>query len=124
MPPLRRGVAAGPPAAMSMLPRLSHLQFLVIGVLRGRTLAGRQLRDALSAFGVHKSGPGFYQLMARLEDAGLVDGDYTQEVVDGQIIRERHYRVTGAGSRAWRVSRDFYAGAIRELEADGGLAGA
>ena len=88
----------------------------------GGSVPGREVREALQGFGVRKSGPAFYQLMARLEDAGLVEGTYHQEVVEGQIIRERHYRLTAAGARAWRGSRDFYVGAIRDFE--GGLAGA
>lgn len=106
------------------MPRLSHLQFLVVGIVRGRTLAGREIRKGLRAFNVRKSGPAFYQLMARLEDAGLVEGSYHQEIVEGQIIRERHYSTTGAGSRAWEVSRDFYAKAIENFDGLEGLAGA
>ncbi len=106
------------------VPRLSHLQFLVVGIVRGQTLAGREIRERLRAFNVRKSGPAFYQLMARLEDAGLVEGTYHQEIVEGQIIRERHYSTTGAGGRAWEASRDFYVKAIENLGGMEGLAGA
>jgi len=109
---------------MNGIPRLSHLQFLVVGILRGRSLAGRDIRGELGAFGVRKSGPAFYQLMSRLEDAGMVEGRYHQEITDGQIIRERHYEITALGTRAWEGSRDFYTHAIRGLEGLGGLAGA
>lgn len=106
------------------VPRLSHLQFLVVGILRGRSVPGREVRASLEGFGVRKSGPAFYQLMARLEDSGLVEGEYHQEIVDGQIIRERHYSLTADGSRAWEGSRDFYLDAIRGFEGREGLAGA
>ena len=107
------------------VPRLSHLQFLVIGIARGRTMAGREIRAELKGtFGIRKTGPAFYQLMARLEDAGLVEGSYHQDVVEGQLIRERHYTVTAEGSRAWRASRDFYVKAIEGFEGAEGLAGA
>jgi DNA-binding PadR family transcriptional regulator len=109
---------------MSGIPRLSHLQFLVVGLLRGRTLPGREIRDQLKLFGVRKSGPAFYQLMSRLEDAGLVEGNYHQEIIDGQIIRERHYTITADATRAWEGSRDFYLDAIRGFEGLEGLAGA
>jgi len=72
---------------MTGIPRLSHLQFLVVGLLRGRTLPGREIRDGLEQLDVRKSGPAFYQLMSRLEDGGLVTGQYHQEIVSGQIIR-------------------------------------
>ena len=109
---------------MTGVPRLSHLQFLVVGTLRGRTVSGRQVREKLKVFGVRKSGPAFYQLMSRLEDTRLVEGSYHQEIVDSQIIRERHYRLTAEGSRAWEGSRDFYLDAIRGFEGPEGLAGA
>jgi len=106
------------------VPRLSHLQFLVAGIVRGQTKPGREIREQLRTFGVRKGGPAFYQLMARLEDGGLVEGTYHQEIVEGQIIRERHYSLTGAGGRAWEASRDFYTKAIRDLDGLEGLIGA
>lgn len=106
---------------MSQIPRLTHLQFLVVGIVRGGSLPGRAIRKQLEDFGVRKSGPGFYQMMARLEDAGLVKGRYEQEIVEGQMIRERHYTVTASGSKAWNGSRDFYVNAIRGFEGKGSL---
>ena len=108
---------------MTPIPRLSHLQFLVVGIVRGGSIPGRIVRARLSDFGVRKSGPGFYQLMARLEDAGLVEGHYHQEVVEGQIIRERHCTLTARGSKAWDGSRDFYVEAIRGFDGPDGLEG-
>jgi DNA-binding PadR family transcriptional regulator len=90
------------------LPRLPHLQFLVLGVLRAGPLVGREVRERLAEFGARTHGPGFYQLMSRLEDGGMVEGEYRQQVVEGQIIRERHYRITGAGAGAWQHSCEFY----------------
>lgn len=106
------------------IPRLSHLQFLVIGILRDRAVAGHEVRARLADFGVRKSGPGFYQLMARLEDGGLVEGSYQQEIIEKQIIRERHYRVTASGLQAWEGSRNFYLKAITDFSGTEGLAGA
>ena len=93
---------------MKNLPTLTHLQFLVIGLLLETPSAGRDLRARLQEHGARKSGPAFYQLMARLEDGRLVEGSYEQRSVDGQKVRERHYRATGAGKTAWRASQDFY----------------
>ena len=45
--------------------------------------------------------------MARLEEAGMVDGRYDQKVIDGQIIKERVYTITGSGIHAWEEFRDF-----------------
>jgi hypothetical protein len=65
-------------------------------------------------------------MMARMENAGLVAGWYTQDVIDGQIIKERNYRATAEGKRAWRESRRFYEQAIEAVDGSGeeGLAGA
>src|SRR5215510_1444817 len=91
------------------LPALTHLQFIVIGALRVGEQSGKDLRRELQRHGVRRSAPAFYQMMARLEDTGWIDGFYTQEIVDAQIIKERRYRVTPVGVRAWNSTRDFYA---------------
>jgi len=104
------------------IPDLSHLQFLVLSGLHGGESSGREIRDELKRYRVRQSGPAFYQMMARLEKGGLVKGWYTQDVVDGQIIKERRYRIAAAGERAWQDSRKFYATAIDEVEGGAGLA--
>lgn len=90
------------------LPRLTHLQFLLIEALTDGERAGRDLRTLLAAFGVRNSGPAFYQMMGRLEEAGLVEGWYDRKLVDGQPIKERRYRLTKAGARAGAETRAFY----------------
>ena len=54
------------------IPDITHLQFLVLGMLRGGERLGRTVRRSLARHGVARTGPAFYQMMARLEDAGLV----------------------------------------------------
>jgi DNA-binding PadR family transcriptional regulator len=95
------------------LPAITHLQFLVLGLLLGRPQAGRDIRAELRRHAVRRTAPAFYQMMARLEDAGLVEGWYDQKVIDGQLIKERHYRLRPAGARAWAVTRDFYLSRLR-----------
>ena len=90
------------------LPRLTHLQFLVIAELLRESARGRELRARLATAGVRQSGPAFYQMMAVLEDGDLVSGWYEQDVIDGQIIRQRHYRVLAGGRKAWLACRNFY----------------
>lgn len=101
------------------LPRVSHLQFLVLGVLRDGVQLGSEIRNELADHGVHKSGPAFYQLMARLEDARLVTGRYDTRVVEGQQIRQRAYRITAHGQAAWSDSREFYLAAICRFGPEG-----
>lgn len=105
------------------LPPLTHLQFAILDVLGSHKKSGREVREALKTLGIRKSGPAFYQLMARLEDAGFVKGWYDQKIIDGQIIKERCYRVLGAGARAFERTEEFYREAsARKLAATGGLA--
>ena len=94
------------------LPEVTHLQFLVLGILRGGARTGHAVRKALARHGVRRSGPAFYQMMARLEDANLVAGEYDQKIVDAQIIKERRYSLTPPGESAWAATRAFYDEAI------------
>jgi DNA-binding PadR family transcriptional regulator len=94
------------------IPEITHLQFLVLGILRGGERPGRLIRRVLARHGVSRTGPAFYQMMARLEDAGLVSGEYDQKVVAGQIIKERRYILTAEGERAWTATRAFYSDTI------------
>ena len=91
------------------LPPITHLQFLVLEALSDSEQAGRDLRSLLATHRVRRTLPAFYQMMARLEDAGLVDGWYDQQVVDGQLLKERRYALTRPGRRALEQTRAFYA---------------
>ena len=107
---------------MAQVPSLTHLQFLVLSRLRLGPSSGRELRQRLEDYAVRKSGPAFYQLMARMEDAGMVKGWYQQEIIDSQIIRERHYKITAQGKTAWHRSTEFYRAASEEFSGKEGLA--
>jgi DNA-binding PadR family transcriptional regulator len=91
------------------LPDVSHLQFVLLDALINGPQSGRDLREVLAREGNSKSTPAFYQLMARMEDGGLVSGRYDRKVVEGQIIKERIYSVTAAGATAHSTILDFYA---------------
>jgi DNA-binding PadR family transcriptional regulator len=90
------------------LPEITHLQFLVLASLFDGEQSGRFLRLKLHESGERRSGPAFYQMMARLEDAGFVRGHYDQKIVEGQIIKERRYRITASGTTACRRAYEFY----------------
>lgn len=98
------------------LPQITHLQFSVLAFLHGGERPGKAVRQQLAELGMRRSGPAFYQLMGRLEDAGLVEGRYDQKIVDGQIIKERLYAISEAGADAWQATRDFYVETIRSAE--------
>lgn len=95
------------------LPELTHLHVLILGVLRYDEQPGRVLRDALATYGVRRTAAAFYQLMARLERAGLVEGRYEQVTVGDQAVTERRYRITADGSKAWTRAQSFYADVAR-----------
>ena len=91
------------------LPRLTHLQFLVLGLLRDGEQPGRVIRETLARHGVRRTAPAFYQLMARLERDGVVEGRYEQVTAGGQAVTERRYVLRARGRELWTEARDFYA---------------
>jgi DNA-binding PadR family transcriptional regulator len=104
------------------LPAITHLQFLVLGVLLTDERPGRVIRDTIAAYGVRRSAPAFYQMMARLERDGLIEGWYEQVTVGDQAVTERRYRIKPAGSKLWTQTRAFYEKAV--LSAERGLSNA
>src|SRR5580692_7646976 len=89
-------------------PAITHLQFLVIGSLLSSERPGREIRTLIAAYGIQRSGPAFYQMMARLERDGLVEGWYEPLVVRELTVKERRYRIRPAGAKAWAAARAFY----------------
>jgi hypothetical protein len=90
------------------LPLITHLQFLVMGVMLAGEQPGRTIREVIARFGVRSSGPAFYQMMARLEREALVEGWYEQVTVGDQAVTERRYRICTSGIRVWSDTRAFY----------------
>ncbi len=92
-----------------MLPELTHLQFYVLTILLNSRQSGREVRARLDTdHGVKRSLASFYQLMARLEESGMIEGHYQTRSIEGQGIRTRYYEIQGAGIRSWEQTRDFY----------------
>src|SRR5690242_19545678 len=86
----------------SALPPLTALQYLVVTLIATRpgAISGRELRTELLRRKVKSSGPQFYQMMARLEDAEYVEGFYAQLELEHQVVNERRYRITDSGKAA------------------------
>lgn len=87
---------------------ISHLQFTAISLIGSGRIAGKELRQKLMDKGIDRSYPAFYQLMARLEDAGLVAGVYDQKKVNGKTVRFRKYSVTRHGANAYNNMLKHY----------------
>lgn len=90
-----------------MLPTITNLQFVVLCELTVGEKAGHVIRAALAKEKIKKSGPSFYQLMARLEKAKLVKGWYEKKTIKNQVIRERRYKITSKGRSAVRSFKAF-----------------
>jgi len=103
------------------LPDISHLQYLLLIALLDAERSGRDLRALLAEQGHKKSGPAFYQLMSRMEDAKLVKGRYETKMVEGQQIKERVYKVLASGVTAAESVHEFYAGVATARKLGWGL---
>jgi len=90
------------------LPPLTHLQFLILSTLLDDDRSGRDMRTALDAFAAAKTPAAFYQTMARLERAGLVEGWYDQVLVGDQAVTERRYTLKPLGRKLVDETRRFY----------------
>ena len=106
------------------LPELTHLQFLILSILLNGDRSGRVVRDALETEGAKKSPAAFYQLMARMEEAGHVEGWYEQSVIDEVPVKQRWYKITGHGITAWENTRAFYTNPGVPIFINPGLQGA
>src|SRR5438045_3742867 len=94
------------------IPDLSTLQIAVLVVIGGTARPGGHLRERIEEEGLpKKTWAAFYQLMSRMEDAGLVEGEYRDAKVDGHTVKERWYRLTKAGIEAYNNSRRFFGSA-------------
>ncbi len=101
------------------LPSITELQFFILSELMSGESAGHELRAALKKEGVRRSGPAFYQLMARLEEGKYVTGEYKSVEIAGQTVRERRYELTGAGKRAVADYGRFVARRLPNLGIEG-----
>ena len=100
------------------IPDLTHLQYLILAHLATTAKSGQELRAILKQHGVQQSGPAFYQLMGRLETAGLVRGQYQPSTAGGHACRERRYKIATAGLDAWEQALNFYMGTLEATARD------
>ncbi len=106
------------------IPELTHLQTFILETVGADQVKGRDIRTRLEESGSPKSGPAFYQIMSRLEQAGFIEGHYEQRFIGDQIIKERTYKLTGPGRRALNEAHIYYAERAAAAAQVIGLAGA
>jgi len=102
------------------IPKLTSPQYLVLSLLLEEETSGRGLREKLAKHGQRSSAPAFYQFMARLEEAGYVNGRYEQKLIGGQAVKERVYGITGSGVHARGEFQNF-ANSWASLRLQGGV---
>jgi DNA-binding MarR family transcriptional regulator len=91
------------------IPKYTHQQWAVLNTLLNEgELWGRDLRAFLKSDGYGSTNASFYELMDRLETAGLVEGRHEERDVLGQLFRERKYKLTGLGQQAWNDVASYY----------------
>jgi hypothetical protein len=89
---------------------------------RPEGVAATSLREILREQGNVRTGPKFYQMMRRLEKAGLAESWFQQIDIDGSKASRTYYRPTLQGNVAWQMTLEFYAARIHLDELGGGSA--
>lgn len=89
------------------MPAAARVRSLVLASLADSGRTARELRATLAEHGVRQSLPAFFEMMAGLEDDGLVTGRDELRDRGGQTFQERAYEITAAGQDAWRSFGDF-----------------
>lgn len=92
------------------LPTITHLQFLVLDIVLESSsgISSQQVQELLALNGQEQRGPKFYQLMKRLEQAGIIESWPQQFDVAGSSVSRTFYKGTKKGKIAWRITLEFY----------------
>lgn len=99
-------------------PEVTSLQFAVLCAVGASARSGAEVRRLLGKSGHQRSLPSFYDLMARMEDGGLLKGWYEQIEVGGHKVRERRYQLTGSGFEARNYFTKWAASVGGDLDAE------
>ncbi len=91
------------------IPKLTPLQFLILSCLTSHHEAyGHSLRASLRKEETKaRSGPSFYMLMTRMENASLVKSRYERNEDGGWVTTQTVYRITKKGISAFKGFRKF-----------------
>ena len=95
------------------IPDLSYMQVVYLAVLHGLGKSeGEELRKTIKECGFTglptEPDPSFYQLMGRMEKAGLIVGSSLQYMRDRQVIRERQYKISALGTESLHKTCGFF----------------
>ncbi|MDB4978991.1 MAG: hypothetical protein JWM56_1177 [Candidatus Peribacteria bacterium] len=91
------------------IPQIPEKQILILSNLsRTRSTSGMELRKLIAELGLPLKGPSYYQFMARLEHAGLVEATHELIQTDVQPLTIKNYTLTAAGEEQIKIAADFY----------------
>ena len=92
---------------------LSVKEFHILSELMAREMPGRDLHRSLCEEVSHISGPGFYKIMAKLRNMGLVSYRSEKIEVNGYNVREHRYTICVSGRKAVEEIARYHAGKNR-----------
>lgn len=101
---------------LPQIPKLSHLQVAILGLLAEHESESRSLRADLKTKGYSPTRPGFHQMMNRLIDKDLVALDYAEVEYNGYMLRQSVYSLTGQGRKVCRELGDYYEATLPALK--------
>lgn len=87
---------------------VTHLQFFVLRSLIEKELSGVDIRSLLETVEVKQTRAAFYQLMARLVDAQLVNQRSESATIRNQSVTQSVYSITKKGRSEVQKSVEFY----------------
>jgi len=90
-----------------VIPKITHLQLLILVVLSKGEMSGFQLRNRLKELNIKSDGPKFYQMMKRLEVDLFISNSKKVYTVNEQIYHQNIYCITASGKNHMKIGLDF-----------------
>jgi len=84
---------------------LTRLETVLLSVLAGQPRYGLAIRKAAEGLGQQVSLASLYTSLMRLEEAGLIKGEWGDATEERRGARRRYYRITGVGEAALREAK-------------------
>ncbi len=84
----------------------SEKRIKILLILERGERSGRRTRQCLDQCGYRMNPAAFYQMCARMEDDGLIEGWYVSRMIDGHKIMQRFHRIADKGRKTLEESRN------------------
>lgn len=82
-------------------PEVTGLEAAILRIISGGERSANEIRKHLRDGDVSKTRADFYELMGRMEEDSLIDGFYVDLDIGLSKSKERRYRITSMGKRAY-----------------------